>query len=246
MKKYQIVSDKITNYIKEKGLVQGDKIPKIDTLIEMYGVSKATIIQALSLLAQKGIVYKVQGSGIFVRRPSISGYISLTSNRGFGEVLDNENTKVLKFEEIELPEKERKLMRCDEKSLCYHVVRLHFYQDKPVVLESSYFLKEYIPFLSKDIAKGSIFKFIEEGLNTEIRFSDKYIEVKKLTAEQADLLQLEEGDPALEVNDVYYLAKGQIFNCSKLIYNYQNSKFFDQSPDELIQKTGIISLKIYV
>lgn len=234
MKKYQIVADKITDYIKEKGLVQGDKIPKIDALIKMYGVSKATILQALSLLAQKGVVYKVQGSGIFVRRPAISGYISLTSNRGFGEVIDNENTKVLKFEEIELPEKQQRLMKCDEKEACYHVIRLHFHEGKPIVLESSYFLKKYVPFLSKEIAKGSIFKFIKEGLNTEIRFSDKYMEIIKLNEEQAKVLQLEKNDPALEVNDVYYLAKGQIFNCSQLIYNYKNSKFFDQSPDELI------------
>lgn len=88
--------------------------------------------------------------------------------------------------------------------------------------------------MSKEIAEGSLFDYIKEGLKKEIRFSDKYMRVRKLTAEEAKYLELEEGDPCLEVHDTFYLANGEPFDSSKLVYNYKNSKFFDQSSDDII------------
>ena len=105
---------------------------------------------------------------------------------------------------------------------------------KPFVLEESYYPKSIIPFMSKEIAEGSIFDYIKDGLKKEIRFSDKYMRVRKLRADEARYLELEEGDPCLEVYDTFYLDNGTPFGSSKSVYNYQNSKFYDQSSDDII------------
>ena len=81
--------------------------------------------------------------------------------------------------------------------------------------------------MRKEIAEGSIFDNIREGLKKEIRYSDKYMRVRKLTADEAKYLELKEGDPCLEVYDTFYLANGTAFDSSKLVYNYKNSKFYD-------------------
>lgn len=68
MKKYELVADKIKAYITKNKLHHGDKLPTITELMKEYQVGKSTILQAITLLTQRGIVYKVQGSGVFVRQ----------------------------------------------------------------------------------------------------------------------------------------------------------------------------------
>lgn len=49
----------------------GDQIPTIRELCELYGVSRTTVVQALSALAQEGLLIRRQGKGIFVAQPKI-------------------------------------------------------------------------------------------------------------------------------------------------------------------------------
>ena len=95
MKKYELVADKIKDYITEKQLHHGDKLPTITDLMKKYQVGKSTILQAITLLTQRGIVYKVQGSGVFVRPTGQDGYMSLTDNAGFAHVLKKPTTEVI-------------------------------------------------------------------------------------------------------------------------------------------------------
>lgn len=229
------MADKIREYIKDNKLKRGDKLPKIKDLVDRFDVSKATVLQALSLLAKQGTVYKIQGSGIFVRQPAdLHGYMSLLTNRGISGIVSNVTSEVISIDELDEPPEKAKKYFEDEELACYRLRRLRRTDGKPFVLEESYFLKKYVPFLSKEIAQGSMFKYISEGLNEEIRFSDKFMWVEKLSEDEANKLELKPGDPALVVNDLYYLGNGKIFDVSFLTYNYQNSKFFDQSSDEII------------
>lgn len=65
-KKYEQCCDYILNYIKHNQLTKGQKLPTEDQLIEMNSVSRITVRRAISELEEKGIVYKVRGSGTFV------------------------------------------------------------------------------------------------------------------------------------------------------------------------------------
>lgn len=232
MKKYQIVAKKIIAYIAENHLQQGDKLPKITEMVEQFDVSKATILQALTLLNQQGIIYKVQGSGIFVRMPAMKDCIPLYSNSGFSSYINDIKVKVIEFKETTLPDSVQKILKGSTEG--YKVVRVHYNGDKPYVLEESYYSKKIVPFLSEEIVKGPIFEYLREGLGLQLRFSDKYLEIRKITAEEARLLELNPGDPGLQVSDIYYCDNGIPFDCSKLVYNYQNSKIYAESSDELI------------
>lgn len=232
MKKYELVADKIKDYINKEQLHHGYKLPTITDLMKKYQVGKSTILQAITLLTQRGIVYKVQGSGVFVRPTGQDGYMSLTDNAGFAHVLKKPTTEVIEFSEKKAPKPISEHLHSNEE--CYFIKRLRKQDGKPFVLEESYYRKSIIPFMSKEIAEGSIFDYIREGLKKEIRFSDKYMRVRKLTADEAKYLELKEGDPCLEVYDTFYLANGTAFDSSKLVYNYKNSKFYDQSSDDII------------
>ena len=68
MLKYQIIANEIENNIYSNDLPQGTKLPTVETLASEYKVSKSTIVKAIESLVSKGLVYQLQGSGIFVRR----------------------------------------------------------------------------------------------------------------------------------------------------------------------------------
>lgn len=76
MLKYQKIALEIARHITEN-LQQKDKLPVIETLISHFKVSKSTIIKALKVLEDKGIIYMVRGSGIFVRGEGRKEYYNL-------------------------------------------------------------------------------------------------------------------------------------------------------------------------
>lgn len=49
----------------------GDQLPSEAQLVETYGVSRITVRQSLELLAERGLVVRVQGKGTFVGTPRI-------------------------------------------------------------------------------------------------------------------------------------------------------------------------------
>lgn len=233
MKKYQEVADQISAYIQKNNLNQGDKLPKISDLVDEFSVAKSTILKALALLDKRGIVYNVQGSGIFVRRPNVEGY--LMTNNGFAQQGNKSLvSQILGLEEIKVPAEVQKAFHCGPEESCYRVKRLRSKQETPFYIETSYYRKKIVPFLSKAIVQSSIFDYLQQGLKLSIRFSDKYMQVIKLSKTQAKLLKLQPGDPSMKTNELYYLNNGTPFDYSELIFNYKISKFFNQSSDELV------------
>ena len=95
--------------------------------------------------------------------------------------------------------------------------------------EEAYYKKSIVPYLTKEIAKGSIFEYLKTALNLNPGFSDRYLHLEKLNDNLAAILKLEPGDPAMVVLEQIYLPSGVSFNVSKLVYNYKNTQFFLQS-----------------
>ncbi|MEN1759875.1 GntR family transcriptional regulator [Anoxynatronum sibiricum] len=62
---------KILEYIQEKELKGDDQLPPEALLMESMGVSRHTVREALALLEQERIIYKIQGKGTFVSIPPV-------------------------------------------------------------------------------------------------------------------------------------------------------------------------------
>ncbi|MDO5408635.1 MAG: FCD domain-containing protein [Eubacteriales bacterium] len=56
----------IQNYIQENGLQPGDRLPSQEKLIEMMGVSRTSLREAMKTLEARGILRAQNGKGIFV------------------------------------------------------------------------------------------------------------------------------------------------------------------------------------
>jgi len=82
-KSYEQVADQLRELIVSGGLAQGERLPTETALARQVGVSRATVREALRLLAAQGLIRTAKGSGggSYVTMPSLSHISeSLSSN----------------------------------------------------------------------------------------------------------------------------------------------------------------------
>ncbi len=230
MLKYQEIALKIEKKIHFENLEQGSRLPSLGELITQYQVSKSTIVKSLAILENRGIIFQVQGSGIFVRKRKRKGYINFMENQGFTHDLEEFNltSTILNLEIIYPNEEIMNNLNCSANEEVYWVKRIRYINGQTLCVEESYYKKEIVPYLNKEILNDSIFEYLQNALNINIGFSDKYLKVGKINTELAAQLQLPDKSPALFVEELFYLNTGEPFDFSKTIYNYEHSQFFLQ------------------
>ncbi len=211
------------------GIFTNKKFPTEDQLIKQYGVTRYTLRRVIDELVDLGLVYKVQGSGVYIRESKREGYLPLSSTNGITNDLPGADlsTSVISLELLPASQKDKIDFKCDENFEVYHVNRLRLIDGEPFCLEYSRFSKKYITYLNNEIISESIFKYINEAFKLEIGFADKIIEGAKLNSTDANQLNLFENDPSIVIYDTIYLKTGEIFNCSQVLYHYKKVKFFD-------------------
>lgn len=229
--KYNEIATEIEQDILQRNLKQGTKLPKFEELIARYKVSKSTIVKALAILESRGVIYQVQGSGVFVRRRKKYGYINMLENQGFTSDLEEFKitTKVLGVEKIFPTEEIAEYLNCAPGDSLFHVQRIRYINAQALCIEESFFKSSIVPYLNEEIANESIFNYLKSALKLKIGFSDKYLHVIKMKEAESKLLEIETGSPGLFVEELFYLNSGEPFDFSKTTYHHEHSQFFLQS-----------------
>ncbi|MGE7907268.1 GntR family transcriptional regulator [Peribacillus sp. NPDC094092] len=224
--KYRMVVEQMEKEIVEGKYTLNTKLPTEEELMKRFDVSRNTIRKAINILVEQGYIYQVQGSGIFLREFTRPGCISMRDMNGLTKVFPNDEmkSKVLKLELIEADEKLAKQMKCQVNTKIYNLKRVRYLNGEPIVIEESFFNKDIIPIINKEIANGSIYEYIVEDLKLNIGFADKIISCEKLNDDDAKLLDLQPGDPTLIVESTVFLKAGAVFDLSIEKYNYTSAK----------------------
>lgn len=230
MNKYQEVATEINNYIIEKNMTKGDKLPSLTDLIGYYKVSKNTVIKALDVLEQQGVVYQVRGSGIYVRGHHRKGYVNLSDVQGFQHIFRefHLSSDIIELKEITPPENLVEILELKPDETIYYLKRIRFIESRPFCVEESYYNKTYVPYLNEDIAHKSIFDYLNKDLKLNASFSDLFMRIGKLNLEEANYLKLEQNDPSLNIESIYYLNNGHPFAYSLIKYHHEEAQFFVQ------------------
>lgn len=77
----QIVSERVKGYIIDKELKEGDKLPSEKQLIELLGVSRTVVREALKSLETVGLIKIKTGDGIYVEGVSLKPVLNQVSFR---------------------------------------------------------------------------------------------------------------------------------------------------------------------
>lgn len=211
------------------------KLPTEEELINIFGVSRNTIRKAINILVNYGYVYRVQGSGIFLREFKMDGYIPLQCVNGLTKEFYNMNlfSKVISFYIVDADENIAEKFKCNLGTKMYYIKRVRYIDNEPIVIEESYYNKDIIPYLNEDICSGSIFNYIRNDLKLNIGFADKVISCDMLKDEECNLMNIERGVPTLQIENTVFLNTGIIFNVSIERYNYKKVKLLSPTVEHI-------------
>ncbi len=225
-KKYETIVNILEKEILEGKYDSNKKLPTEEELITRLNVSKNTVRKAIDILVTKGYIYRVQGSGIFLRDFSREGCMDIREMNGLTKTYSNNKlkSKVLELSLIDADEELASKMRCNVNTKLYYVKRVRYLNGEPMEIEESYYNKEIIPYLNEEICSKSIFSYVINDLKLKIGFADRVISCEKLNEEEAELLNLKKDDPTLIINNTVFLSSGIVFDVSLEKYNYSKMK----------------------
>ena len=217
---YKQIANKIKDDILSANLSHGDAIPTESKLTQTYGASRVTIRQAIKLLVEEGMLYKVQGSGTYISHDKIEHNISKL--QGFTEEMDllqnNPSNKILAFELTSPSEEVKKILRLGEGEQVYYVKRLRLADNEPLVMEESYLPVNLFPDLSIDVMKNSKYEYIvSRGFKIDKRYGE--ILPTKPDWETMEYFNLMEEDSLLLLEAYSTFTDGKVFEFSRIYYH---------------------------
>jgi GntR family transcriptional regulator, mannosyl-D-glycerate transport/metabolism system repressor len=222
---YKQVANQIKKQIQSDNLDKDDAIPSEQKLSESFNVSRVTIRQAIKLLVDEGILYKVRGSGTYVKQPKIEHDIYRL--QGFTEEMESLNhipsNQVLEFSmQIPIePIKEKLNLKEDEK--VFFIRRLRSGDGEPMILEETYMPVTLFPDLSVEVMTRSKYEYVEKkGYKIKERQGEilPHIPSKELR----EILQMKDSS-CLAMNLCAYLEDDTIFEYTKLYFRSEKYTF---------------------
>ena len=193
MKKYQIIYKDLEKAIHEQKYQVGDFLPTEQELVQSYQVSRDTIRKALSLLVEEGLVKKIHGSGSqVINQEQINFPVSdLTS---YQELMEQQGidsqTNVISLDKIIVDSKLSEKTGFSSSQQVWRVIRQRVVEGCASVVDIDYLDAKLIPQLNRDIAKHSIYDYLENHLNLSISHAFKEITIDNATEQDKILIDL--------------------------------------------------------
>lgn len=197
-------------------------LPSEHMLIEEYDCSRNTIRRSIASLVRDGYVQTLRGKGVRNIFQSVEqNAFTLGSIESFKESsLRNHRqgrTKVLLFTELTIDQKLAKKTGFTIGTEVYYLQRLHFLDDKPLILNHNYFMKDIVKGLTREIAEQSIYEYLEQQLHISIVTSKRVMTVEKMT--QIDEKYLELGD-----YNCLAVITSQTYNADGIMFEFTQSR----------------------
>jgi GntR family transcriptional regulator len=198
------LTDQVKQHIKER-IVAGDfeagRIPSENELASELGVSRTTVRDALSRLENEGAVYRKQGAGTFVNEPGLQIKSRLEEIWSYEDVLRDHgyapSVEVLGVTSEPAEPAIANDLAVDDGALVLHMRKLFLENDEPVVLTRNRIPVEYLDGDVEADAGDPLFAFIEAHCDRNLSYYLSEIVPVALEGEQAQLLGVAEGTPAL-------------------------------------------------
>lgn len=196
-----------------------DPLPPERELVLRFGVSRATIRQALSRLADHGWVYRVQGSGTFVadkdlvtKSPHLTSFSEDIAERGM-----TPGSRVLRLEHGRADDRVARELLIPVGARAVHIERLRTADGVPLCIESLW-LPEWLTGenLGPELL-GSLYSYFEHSGASPSR-AHQTIRATALDAAQAELLEADPGAPALMVSRIVFDTHGRRIETSTGVY----------------------------
>ena len=220
--KYESIYHSIKNRIEAQDYPYQSLLPSENTLTEEYACSRNTVRRALAELVADGYVQTMQEHGVgVIYRPVEKTTFTIGGIETFQETARRNRlhavTKVTKFETVIADESFAAKSGFSVGDELWSIERVRYLDGKALIRDVNYFLKEFVPGLTPEIAANSIFDYIENTLGMQIITSKRLITVEHVTARDEKLLDMGTyGCVVVVVN--------QTFNNAGLLFEYTQNR----------------------
>lgn len=190
--------------------------------IEKYDCSRNTIRRAIAGLVEDGYVQSLHGKGVrVIFQPVDQAAFTIGGIESFKESAirnhRSRHTEVIQFAQIAADERLAKKTGFTPGNELYYIQRVRYLDGKALIIDINIFLCSLVPGLTVEIAKDSIYDYIEDKLGMQIVTSKRKMTVERTTAID---------EKYLELNDYNCLAviTGQTFNADGVMFEYTQSR----------------------
>lgn len=234
--KYDNIYRDLKEKIENDEFIYQELLPSENSLIQKYECSRNTLRRAISKLVLDGYVQTMQGKGVRnIFRPVEQTAFALGEIETFKEsALRNgqkAKTKVIQLLEITADDKLSKHTGFAVNSELYYIQRLHFLDDKPLILNHNYFLKSAVCEITKEIAETSIYNYLENTLHMTIVNSKRIMTVEKITEVDEKFLNLDANDYncMVVISSYTYNSEGVMFEFTQSRHRPDYFRFQDNA-----------------
>jgi DNA-binding GntR family transcriptional regulator len=184
----------------------GDRLPPEPALAAAYGVSRATLREALQSLAATGLVQRVHGVGTFVAEVTSKVESALDVDLGVTEAVQAANQRlgvqVLRIDERPAPTEIAKRLGLAPASRVLWVERAILANDVPAVAAIDAIPVGIASRAAHPYESGSIYRFLELECRVVLVGGSASVTAVGADRRVARVLRIEEGAPLLQIAQV--------------------------------------------
>lgn len=202
-------------------LPAGQQIPSESELTVSFGVSRVVVRQALQILEDEGLIYRVKGKGTFVSdevvrdsTPRLSGYLEDLIDIGLAM-----EVKVLDFGLRKASAEVGSVLDVDEDSDVFFVKRLRLVDGRPFSV-----IQNFVPYdVGMQIPLEALFseplmQLIETRTGESIDWASEVFQAVSADSELAGLLGIDILAPVLKMILTAYSPVGRVVNLAHVFY----------------------------
>ena len=202
---YHQILSRLHEQIESGEIGVGERLPSEADLERDYGVSRTTARRALDELRRKGLVRREPGRGTFLVGPRLSS--DLARLYSFSDEIRRRGhepgSRLVRREEVRATEEVASRLGLKPGEKVLFVRRLRLADGKPIFVGDSYLPIGRFPALKEaDYGGVSLSSLFREAVGAEVDRARQWIGATAAPEDVAELLELEEGAPVLEVRRV--------------------------------------------
>lgn len=230
MSKYIEIYNEIVINIESGNLEVNSKLPSESQLMDNYGVSRDTVRKSLNLLEQNGYIQKLKGKGSFVLDINKFNF-PVSGIRSFSELALSMGKEIeTKIEELSLKAPSSKIkskLELNDEDYVWKIVRARKIDGERIILDKDYLNSKFVPTLTLEVCKNSLYKYIEGELGLKVSYAKKEITVQKANEEDKKYLDLGMDNMVVVVRSFTYLEDRSLFQYTESRHRTDKFKFVD-------------------
>jgi GntR family transcriptional regulator len=183
----------------------GDRLPSEAQLCERYGVSPMTVRRVINILADQGVVIAEQGRGTFVK-PLELGTATFNLDR-LQQLFraDQSTVKLLEARIASATERTARKLAIKVGDRTVFIRRLIYQGEEAILLHREHVIYDPTrPLIEAEMEVTALRGLFSGGGGSDLKRGDLTIDATVLTEEEAALLRLEVGVPALRLEHIFY------------------------------------------